>query len=119
MLDMMLWSYRDDNNCWDYVRYWLIKLFDVPEKAVPKYGIIPNDKKSMTKAYKLVRSGFSESEPTNGAVACQYRGRLLDHVGLVYNHMVYHVKDKSGVMVEPLAEFIRGKKVVFYAYQRL
>jgi len=108
-----LWKYSDNSNCWDFVRAWLIEKAGVPPEAVPKYGILPSDKKAMTQAYKDVRGQFEECGPEQNAVACQYSGKLLIHVGVVDNGYIRHTGETKGTTKEKIQDFEKIKTVYF------
>lgn len=91
-----LWQYRDDNNCWDFVREYLIDKAGISSEDLPKFGICPSNKRAMTKAAIAVRRGFVECGPVQYAVACQYHGKVLDHVGIVDAGKVRHVGKTHG-----------------------
>lgn len=109
-----LWQYRSDHNCWDFVREWLIDNAGVPACDVPKFGICPNDKGSMTKAAVGVECNFTESKPVDHAIACQYRLGTLWHVGIVYNGMVWHVGSKTRFRRDKIDVFESMYKKVRY-----
>lgn len=108
-----LWKYSDNSNCWDYVREWLIERAGVPEDAVPRFGILPSDKKSMTEAYRGVKGRFVECGPEQNAVACQYSGKLLIHVGVVDGNYVRHTGRQKGTTKEKISDFEKMKTVYF------
>jgi hypothetical protein len=134
MLKYMIWQYRDDNNCWDYVRYWLINEFGVPEKEVPKFGAVVSKKdgdtalfsmtdekmKAMTDGSCEVIKHCSESGPVNGAIACKYFGDYMYHVGIVIGGNVCHIgKSSTGVKCEPIDKFSRAGKTKYYAHRSI
>lgn len=84
------WQYRNDHNCWDYVREYLIEVFGIPEEHVPKYGIAPSDKYGMDKAANDVAVNFVRHKAISGAVACHYRRGIIEHVGIVDDGYVRH-----------------------------
>lgn len=108
-----LWIYSDTSNCWDYVREWLIDKAGVPEEHVPKFGILPTNKLAMTKAYSVVKPMFIECAPEQNAVACQFVGRALVHVGVVDGPFVRHVSSKKGAIKDKISEFQKHKTVFF------
>lgn len=99
------WRYTDDDNCWEYVRQFLIREAGVESHLLPKFGICPSDKKSMTKAYLNVKRSFVDSDPVDFSVACCLRGRLIDHVGIVYNDKVWHTGSKTGTQCLSIERF--------------
>jgi hypothetical protein len=101
------WQYRDDRNCWDFVREFLIDVGGVPAECLPKYGIAPSDKKSMTEAAQSIESGFVDSEPVDFAIACHYIGNTIIHVGVVYNGYVLHTGAKHGTKKNTIKAFER------------
>jgi molybdopterin synthase catalytic subunit len=100
-----IWKYRDNANCWDYVREFLIERAGVPSSDVPKYGIAPDNKREMTKAANDVKQTFIDSEPVQHAVACHYVGRTIIHVGVIDNGYVRHTGKKTGTMKSTIKEF--------------
>lgn len=100
-----IWQYRDDRNCWDYVREFLIERAGVPAKDVPKFGISPEDKRSMTKASEDVKKTFYDSDPINYAVACHYLRGILIHVGIVFEGRVWHTSKHNGTTKSTIKEF--------------
>ena len=115
-----LWKYRDDANCWDYVREWMIREAKIPADDVPKFGICPDDKRGMTKAYIEVRRGFDECEPQQFAIACSCRGRLIDHVGVVYNDRIWHTGRKAGTQSLSVEAFENlAPKTIYYLHRSL
>lgn len=120
MPDYLVWQYRDDNNCWHYVRHWLHRLFGVDINDIPEFGIHPDAKQEMTGAYSEVKKTFIESEPVEGAVACKFYGRVLFHVGLIIDGKVRHVGRKTGgVKSEPVEKFNRGGRTKYYVHRSL
>lgn len=111
--DMLAWQYRDDNNCWDFVRECLRRI-GVPESDAPGYGIHPDDKKGMTRAAKTVAENFIECGPIDFSVASQYSGRTILHVGIVYNGFVYHAGKKQGAQKTKIADFEKSAAKVVY-----
>lgn len=99
------WQYRDDRNCWDYVREFLIEKAGIGAEFLPKYGISPKDKKAMTEAADSIKSGFIDSAPVNFAIACHYVGNTIIHVGVVYNGYVLHTGAKLGTQKTTIQAF--------------
>ena len=117
--DLLTWSYRDDNNCWDFVRACLLRV-GVPDSDIPKYDIRPNDKESMTIASRTVARSFIECNPMNYAVASEYRGKTIIHVGFVYNGYVYHAAKSKGAQKTRIKDFERGcGKIVYRIHKSL
>jgi hypothetical protein len=112
-----VWRYTDDSNCWDLVRQWLVGV-GVPECDVPKYGIIPSNKKAMTKAANDVKTNFVDCGPVQNAIACHYRGRTILHVGIVDGGMVRHTS-RSGTMKTKICEFERQAKTIYKIHKSL
>lgn len=102
--DLLAWQYRDDHNCWDFVRECLLKV-GVPDVDIPKYGIHPNNKSEMTKASIDVAKTFVECGPINFAVASEYRGKTIIHVGIVYNGYIYHASKSKGAIKSRIKDF--------------
>lgn len=97
------WKYSDDSNCWDFV---IAFLFDRCGVELPRFGICPQDKRSMTKASKnVIDAHLVECGPIQNAIACQYHGKLLCHVGIIDNGMVRHAHHKSGIRRDTLKRF--------------
>lgn len=99
------WQYREDRNCWDYVREFLIEIAGVPEEDVPVFGICPDHKKEMTEASKGVERSFIDSGPSQYAVACHYIRGTLYHVGVVDNGLVRHTGRKTGTRKDKIKRF--------------
>ena len=120
MLDRFaFWQYRDDNNCWDYVREFLIEKAGIPADHVPKFGIAPKDKRSMHKAGRQVAASFKSSDPTDFAVACHYRGGVLFHVGIVHNGRVRHTGEKIGTRNDTIEDFESMADTVYMLHKSL
>ena len=117
MLNYKLWQYRDDRNCWDFVRTVLNEQFNVPVDAVPKFGICPDDKRGMTKAFLGVKKSFRSIEQAQeGAVACHFSGRALTHVGVVLNGKVWHAGKSQGVKSESIQAFEKQSKTGYFLW---
>lgn len=102
-----LWQYRENANCWDFVRAFLIERAGIDAADVPRFGICPDDKKAMTKASAGVRRSFSESGPEQFAIACHYVGRVLYHVGVVDGGIIRHTGKQTGTRKDSIKEFER------------
>lgn len=100
-----VWQYRDDRNCWDYVREFLIERVGIKESDAPSYEISPNDKRAMTKAARGVARNFEICGPEHGAVACHYVGRTIVHVGIVDGGIIRHTGKATGTIKSTIAEF--------------
>lgn len=111
------WQYRDDNNCWDFVREFLIDK-GVPPKDVPKYGISPNDKRGMTKASIGVKRLFNPSSPVQNAIACHYHGGVLMHVGIVDNGKVRHTGSKTGTRIDTIESFEKMAETKYFLHRK-
>jgi len=109
-----VWQYSDDHNCWDFVREYLIEKAGVNPNDVPKYGILPSSKREMTEAARSVAKNFVESKPVDYAVACQYHGKILQHVGVVFDGKVHHTGSKIGTKKEPISKFERNAQRTIY-----
>ena len=107
------WKYCDNANCWDYVRSWLIEKAGVPESDVPKFGILPAEKKKMTTAHDIVKGKFVKCFRDQNAVACQYIGNVLIHVGVVDGCYVRHTGREKGTTKEKFTDFEKIKTVYF------
>lgn len=99
-----LWKYSELSNCWDYVRAFLKERENID---LPEYGILPTDKKAMTKAYKELKGRFVECGPEQNAVACQYHGKLMVHVGVVDGGYIRHTSSQKGTTKEKIKDFER------------
>ena len=112
-----VWHYRDDANCWDFVRALLIAEAGIHPDALPVFGLLPDDKRGMTKAYQVVKHGFRDvSTPSTFDVACVYRGKCLIHVGVVIEGRVWHVGRKTGFRIDTFTQFSQQRQVKFYRY---
>jgi len=112
-----MWKYRDTSNCWDYVRAWMIERAGVPVDDVPKFGICPTNKRAMTKAAILVARAFKlVNEPEQNAIACQYHGKVLEHVGIVDGKYVRHVSSQRGCVKELISKFAATGVTTYYVY---
>lgn len=100
-----VWQYRDDRNCWDFVREFLIERLGVSVDHAPIYDIHPDDKKAMTLAARGVAKNFDVCDPEHGAVACHYQGNAIIHVGVIDGNMVRHTGRDTGTMKSTIAEF--------------
>lgn len=115
-----LWQYRDDANCWDYVREFLLDFTDVPEEDVPPFTIHPDDKKNMTGASLGVAGNFVDCTPRDYAIACQYHGVSLIHVGVVYGGRIWHSGRKCGTRRDKIKLFERlSQKTVYRIHKCL
>lgn len=112
MLDKYLfWQYRDDNNCWDFVRSFL---FDFCGIKLKKYGIAPDDKESMTKESVEVAKDFFTSGPVDFAIACHYYRETILHVGIVYKGQVWHTSKRRGTCIDSIEKFESQAKTTVY-----
>lgn len=112
------WTYSDNSNCWDFVRAWMIRA-GVPESDVPKYGILPTDKRAMTKAANQVKTNFVDCGPIQNAIACQYRGRTILHVGVVDEGLIRHTSSQFGTKRSKIADFQRENKTIYKIHKSL
>jgi hypothetical protein len=113
------WVYSDNHNCWDYVREYLIEVAKIPSEDVPKFGICPKDKRSMTIAARNVSANFIESGPVRFAVACHYYGKTLFHVGIIDHGKVLHTGSQKGTVIESIDKFERQAKTKFMIHRAL
>tara|TARA_B100000614_G_C14236739_1_gene364819 strand:- start:200 stop:577 length:378 start_codon:yes stop_codon:yes gene_type:complete len=112
-----VWQYRDDANCWDFVRAMLINEAGINPAVLPVFGVLPDDKRGMTKAHHVVRGAFrAVNTPATFDVACQYRGKCLIHVGIVIDGAIWHVGRKTGFRIDHIPLFSQQRKVMFYRY---
>ena len=118
MLDKFsAWSYRDNNNCWHFVRQWQIERCGVPESALPSHSdISPNNKHSMTKAAYGVMKDYILCKAEEGAIACMFKGKALIHVGVVFNGQIAHACKSRNRVTESIKKFAQGQEVRFYKY---
>lgn len=121
MLDKFdIWKYRDNANCWDYVREYLIERAGIPPGDVPKYGILPSDKRAMTKAANDVKQTFINSGPVQYAVACHYLGKTIIHVGVIDKGCVRHTGSKTGTMKSSIKDFeAMSQKTIYKLHKSL
>lgn len=110
-----LWTYSNESNCWDYVRHHL----DLAGVNLPKFDIHPDNKKGMTNAASGLESDFIECEPMENAIACQYFGKALYHVGIVKDGKVKHVGSKTGLRYDSVTDFCKRGKVIFRIHKNL
>lgn len=108
------WQYRDDANCWDYVREYLLEYTNIPAHDLPKFGIHPSNKRKMTSAANRVVSTFRNTPPVDYAIACHYMGKVLYHVGVVVNGKVIHTGEKTGTVSEAIKSFERRASITKY-----
>jgi hypothetical protein len=115
------WQYRDDRNCWAFVRAVLIEEFSVPESAIPVWGsITPKERRAMTKAYRSMRNEFTQlDKPISGAIACHFTGRTLTHVGVVAGGEVWHVGSAFGMKKEPINKFAATCRTEYWIWPPL
>lgn len=113
------WQYRDDNNCWDYVREFLIEKANVPPDDIPKFGICPRNKTAMTEAACQLMPNFVDSDAVDFAIACRYSGRVLQHVGVVYRGIIRHVGCPKSLKLESIKDFERVGTVKYRLHRSL
>ena len=113
-----VWKYTSDDNCWEYVRQFLIIEAGINPEDVPKFGICPSNKREMTKASIEVAKNFTESNPVQFAVACQFHGKLLIHVGIIDNGIVRHVGKTCGTKKERISSFESKAQKTTYMLHR-
>lgn len=115
-----IWQYKANHNCWDYVREYLVEKLGIPSEDVPKYGIAPSNKQEMTKAAKDVGRSFMPCEPMEGAVACHYLGRAIQHVGIIHGGVVRHTSREWGTIKESVKDFERRcQKTLYFIHKSL
>jgi hypothetical protein len=69
-------------NCWGLARHARHELYGLP--LLPAFAIDAADKAGQTRAARqVIRSCLVEAEPSPGAVAAVWRGRLCTHVAVV------------------------------------
>lgn len=81
----------------------------IPEEDIPPQDIHPDDKPAMTDAGSRIGDNFYPCPPDDFAIACQYVGDFLRHVGVVYKGRVWHTGSKCGTQVVPIDKF-EGKR---------
>lgn len=109
-----IWKYGDNSNCWDYVREFLIIKAGLPPDDLPKFGILPNNKKAMTNASKSIDSNFMECGREQWAIACQYIGNVLIHVGVVDNGLVRHTSKDNGTLKSSFEDYEKMCRQTIY-----
>ena len=72
----------------------------------------------MTKASIEVAKNFTESNPVQFAVACQFHGKLLIHVGIIDNGIVRHVGKTCGTKKERISSFESKAQKTTYMLHR-
>lgn len=97
-------------DCWGLVR--LVRHHHHGLPLLESFGrVSPDDKAGMTDGYLAVVSGFVETAPIDGAIACHFLGDVLWHVGVVVDECglkVLHTGRKLGrPCLSRLAEFER------------
>lgn len=114
------WQYRDDANCWDFVREYLLHYTNIPEDHIPGYEIDPDDKRAMTKAACQVAANFIECEPRPLAIACHYVGNIIVHVGVIDpDGYVRHTGRKIGTRRDTVEQFEKMHKTVYKIHEWL
>lgn len=116
-----VWQYREDNNCWDFVREFLLDRTSIPSEDIPKFGICPKDKRSINSAAKDLYGSFVETGPVNFSIACQYIGGILHHIGVVDGGYIRH---HTGSVKYPLRDTVkqfesRGGTVKYFIHESL
>ena len=114
-----LWQYRDDHNCWDFVREFLIEKAGIDSDDVPKFGICPKNKREMTSAARSVATAFKRSKPVQYSIACQYIKNSLFHVGIVDNGMIRHSGEKTGTRTDTIEDFEKVGRVIYMLHEDL
>jgi hypothetical protein len=99
------WRYTDTQNCWEFVRQFLLKFTDITPDHIPPQSIHPQDKRELTKAANFIASNFTDCEPEDFAVALHRVGRIYTHIGIVYNDRVWHTGSKIGTRVDKISKF--------------
>lgn len=90
------WRFSDSNNCWEFVRQYLIEKAKIPSEDVPKLGVCINDHRAKTSSYAEISKTFTQiPEPKDFAIACDFRGKLLVHVGIVEGCTIRHATQKG------------------------
>jgi hypothetical protein len=118
MTKYQLWQYRNDNNCWDFVRAVLKDEFKVPEMSIPRFGLCKDDVIAVDSAYSEVKSGFAAiARPMESAIACHFAGLALNHVGIVVGDRVWHVGSATNVRADKFRTFERKARTEYYKWQ--
>lgn len=105
-------------DCWGLVRLARHDLFGLD--LLPLLNDLDaDDKRSVTKQFYSVSTGFVRVAPMPGAIACGFIGKVCVHVGLVVNAdgrlRVLETEDPHGVSCTPLAAFeSRFTEVQYY-----
>lgn len=107
-------------DCWGLVRLARVELFG--KSLLPSYSDVdPQDKRRLTEACKQVASAhqLKQCEPTEGAIATAWRGKLCVHVGLVVNadgrQWILETDEASGPCLTPIPTFESNySKVIYY-----
>ncbi|EPP5594125.1 phage tail protein [Vibrio cholerae] len=116
LTDIMNIPYRDHGrdasgvDCWGFVR--LVRHHHHGLPLLASFGAVaPDDKQGMTDGYHQVVTGYVQTEPVDGAIACHFVGETLVHVGVVVNENGLKVAHTGRKMARPclsrLAEFER------------
>jgi hypothetical protein len=108
-----IWQWREDSNCWDFVITWILEKQGV---ELPRFGILPSNKKEMTKAARnIIKNYLTEvHEPVSGAIAAHYFGKINWHVGIVDGDFVRHTGEKIGTCKHSIKQFERMAPLTRY-----
>ncbi|MCE8053519.1 C40 family peptidase [Halomonas daqingensis] len=95
-------------DCWGFVRAIRHDLYGKP--LMPSYGnVCPSDKRQVTDAWIDAQVTLEACEPTDGAIACVFYGRVLLHVGVVIQSdrglAVAEITPEAGARVVPLPRY--------------
>lgn len=107
------WQYRHNANCWDFVCTWLREKEGI---ELPRFGIVPDDKRGMTKASINVIHNYLTpiDKPLDSAIAAHYRQRTIIHVGVVDGKFIRHTGKKCGTRKDTIQQFERMSSITRY-----
>ncbi|EMG4342707.1 hypothetical protein ACIRTV_18220 [Pseudomonas aeruginosa] len=111
-------------DCWGLTLIARVELFGLP-MLTDFGGVTRRTPVTMQRACDAeIHRALEQCEPGPGVIAAAYRGRLLDHVGLLVEVdvrlRVLEINPGSGVSLTPLQKFSdKYSKVVFYRDRNL
>lgn len=111
-------------DCWGLTLIARVELFGLP-MLTDFGGVTRLTPVSMQRACDTeIQRALEQCEPGPGVIAAAYRGRLLDHVGLLVEVdarlRILEINPGSGVSLTPLQKFSdKYSKVVFYRDRNL
>jgi len=114
-----LWKFTNENNCWEFVRQFLLENTSIHSEHIPKLGILHTDHEAKTEGEKIVSALFIKiDKPQEFAIACSHSGNLLTHVGVCHNGVIRHATYK-GALREPIHRFSSKGKTTYYIHRSL